>query len=61
MLSTFPFPLKPHLELLAHCYYPVLRQLMEPKCKEEDVIHSSNVRHWPCGQVFLFPEGFTEK
>lgn len=30
MLSTFPFPLKPHSELLVDCYYPVLYQLMEP-------------------------------
>lgn len=51
MLSTFPFPLKPHSELLVDCYYPVLYQLMEPRWKEEDVNQSYI---WDSGLVDWF-------
>lgn len=60
MLSTFPFPLKPHSELLVDCYYPVLYQLMEPTCKEEDV-NQSHMWDWPCRLIFLFSKAFTEE
>lgn len=50
-LSTFPFPLKAHSELLVHCNYPVLYQLMEPTCKEVDV---DQFYMWDTGLVDWF-------